>query len=262
MEWETVRLENIEKVAVITLNRPAQLNALNLQLGDDLVASLEESRKNKKVRSVILKGAGKAFCSGGDLVMGKELIDIDPPDPYRQLTKRLNRIIIEIRQLEKPVIAAINGAAGGAGFSIAMACDLKIAANVAKFKQAYTSIGLVPDGGWTLFVPLLTGFGNTNELLFLDPVIDAEKALAMGLINKVVEPDKLDSAALEWAERLAAGPYSFAIAKKLLNESLLTVLERQIELERQGVVKSAETSDYQEGLRAFFEKRSPVFVGQ
>lgn len=181
MGWETVLFEQRGRVGIITMNRPEQLNALNFRLGEDLVAALEECRSNRQIRSVVLRGAGRAFCSGGDLAMAKEFIDVDPPDPYRQLTKRYNRVISDIRRLEKPVIAAINGAVGGGGFSLAMACDLKIASRTAKFRQAYTASGLVPDGGWFLFTPLAVGFCRTNELLYLDPVIDAEQALAMGL---------------------------------------------------------------------------------
>lgn len=263
MEWETVILDIRENVGVITLNRPQQYNALNFKLGEDLIAALEECRSISQIKSVILRGAGKAFCSGGDLAMAREYIDIDPPDPYRQLTKRYNRIINDIRRIEKPVIAAINGAVGGGGYSLALACDLKIASRTAKFRQAYTSSGLVPDGGWFLFTPLMAGFSRTNELLYLDPVIDAEQALAIGLVNKVVEPEELDDTALEWANRIANGPCAaYAIAKNLLNESLLIMLERQLELERQGIIKSAQTRDYREGLNAFFEKRSPVFIGQ
>lgn len=262
MEWETIMLEFRQKVGIITLNRPERFNALNFQLGDDLIAVLEECRKNSQIRAVILKGAGKTFCSGGDLAMAREFTDTDPPDAYRQLTKRLNRLIVDIRRLEKPVIAAINGAVGGAGCSLAIACDLRIASRTAKFKQAYTASGLVPDGGWFLFTPLLVGYGKTNELLFLDPTIDAEQALAIGLINKVVEPDELDEAAFSWAARIAAGPSAaYAIAKNLLNESLFLILERQLELERQGIIKSAGTKDYLEGLSAFFEKRTPNFIG-
>ncbi|NPV90773.1 MAG: 2-(1,2-epoxy-1,2-dihydrophenyl)acetyl-CoA isomerase [Firmicutes bacterium] len=262
MEWETVLLETRGNVGVITMNRPQQLNAINFTLGEDLVAALEECRREDRIRSIILKGAGKAFCSGGDLMMARECIDTDPPDPYRQLTKRYNRVISDIRRLEKPVIAAINGAVGGGGCSLVMACDLKIASRTAKFRQAYTSSGLVPDGGWFLFTPLLTGFSKTNELLYLDPVIDAEQALAMGLINLVVEPDQLDAAAFEWAERTAAGPSAaYAISKGLINESMLLMLERQLELERQGIIKAAGTEDYREGLNAFFEKRRPSFSG-
>ncbi len=174
----------------------------------------------------------------------------------------MNRVIIDIRRLEKPVIAAVNGAAGGAGYSLAVACDLRIASRTAKFRQAYTASGLVPDGGWFLFTPLLVGSGKTNELLFLDPTIDADQALAIGLINKVVEPDELDETAFAWAGKIAAGPSTaYAIAKNLLNESLFLLLERQLELERQGIIKAAGTKDYLEGLNAFFEKRTPSFVG-
>ena len=263
MEWKTVVFDIKQNVGIITMNRPAQLNALNFGLCEDLIAALEACRNNSKIRSVILTGAGKAFCSGGDLLMAKEFINIDPPDPYRQLTKRYNRIIEDIRRIEKPVIAAVNGAVGGGGYSLALACDLIIASKTAKFRQAYTSSGLVPDGGWFLFAPLLVGFRKTNELLFLDPVINAEQALAIGLINKVVEPEELDAIAFEWASKIADGPSAaYAIAKNLLNESMLTMLERQLELERQGIIKAARTKDYIEGLSAFFEKRSPIFVGQ
>jgi 2-(1,2-epoxy-1,2-dihydrophenyl)acetyl-CoA isomerase len=261
MDWKTVSLEVRGRVGVVTLNRPKQFNALDFQLGDDLVAALEVCRQNPQIRSVVLTGAGKAFCSGGDLAMAREGIGVDPSDPYRQLTKRLNRIVVDIRRLEKPVIAAINGAAGGAGFSIAMACDLKIASSSARFRQAYTNVGLVPDGGWFLFVPLLAGFARTNELLFIDPIIDAEQALAMGLVNRVVPPGELEGAVFAWAEKLAAGPSSFAIAKNLVNESLLLLLERQLELERQGIIQAARTEDYLEGIKAFFEKREPCFRG-
>ena len=135
MEWETVLLEIKQNVGIITLNRPDQYNALNFQLGEDLIAALEECRNDSNVRSIILTGTGKAFCSGGDLVMAKGFVDTDPPNPYRQLTKRYNRIITDIRRLEKPVIAAINGVVGGGGYSLALACDLKIASKTAKFKQ-------------------------------------------------------------------------------------------------------------------------------
>lgn len=180
----------------------------------------------------------------------------------RQLTKRLNRIIISIRRLDKPVIAGINGAVGGAGFSIAIACDLKIASSAARFRQAYTSVGLVPDGAWTLMAPLLAGFGRASEMVFLDPVIDASKALEFGLVNKVVNPEDLTNEVRQTAAKLAAGPTrSFAIAKNLLNDSLLHILERQLELEREGIIRAAATGDYGEGVESFFGKRTPGFKG-
>lgn len=262
MEWETVILRLQDGVATIIMNRPEQYNALNFKLGDDLIEALEVCIKNDDVRAVVLTGSGKAFCSGGDLSMAREFAAHDPSDPYRQLTKRLNRIVTDIRRLEKPVIAAINGAVGGAGLSIAAACDLRVASSKAKFRQAYTNVGLVPDGAWTLMVPLLIGFGRASDLVFLDPVFDAPKALEMGLVNKVAEPEELDNSAGQLAQKLAAGATrSFAMAKNLLNNSLLSLLERQLELERQAIMEAAKTGDYQEGLASFFEKREPKFNG-
>lgn len=262
MEWETVILSVQNGVATVVMNRPDQYNALNFKMGDDLVEALEFCAKNREIRAVVLTGAGKSFCSGGDLSAARDLGVEDPSEPYRQLTKRLNRIISDIRRLEKPVVAAINGAVGGAGISIAVACDFRIASSAAKFRQAYTNVGLVPDGGWTLMVPLLIGFGRASELVFLDPVFDAAKALEMGLVNQVTDPGDLQETAGRVAGKLASGATrSFAMAKGLLNNSLLTLLDRQMELERQAIIEAAGTGDYREGLAAFFEKRAPQFKG-
>ena len=192
--------------------------------------------------------------------MTKEYLKSDPSKPYRQLIKGLNQVIIEIRQLSKPVIAAINGSVAGAGISLAAACDLRIAATSAKFKQAYTSIGLSPDGAWMLFVPLLIGFGKANELLYLDPTFNADQALEMGLINEVTGDENLESRATEIAKKIASGSrYSNAIVKDLMNKSMFSSLERQLELERQGIISASSTNDYAEGISAFFEKRTPKF---
>lgn len=262
MEWETVILKVEDGVSTVVMNRPDQFNALDLKLGDDLIGALEACAKTEGVGAVVLTGAGKAFCSGGDLGMARQYLGTDPSEPYRQLTKRLNRIVTEIRSLDRPVVAAINGSVGGAGLSIAAACDLRIASSGARFRQAYTNVGLVPDGAWTLMVPLIIGFGRACELMFLDPVFDAKKALEVGLVNQVAEPGELEGAALQMARRLAGGPgKSFALAKSLLNSSLLALLERQMELERRAIIEAALTSDYREGLAAFFEKRPPRFGG-
>lgn len=263
MDLKTVILKFNNGIALITLNRPENFNALDSQLGDGLILALETCQKNLDCKAVVITGAGKSFCSGGDLKMAKQYSNTEPAEPYRQLTKRLNRIITDIRLLNKPVIAAINGSVGGGGLSIAVACDLRIASTTAKFRQAYTNIGLVPDGGWLLLVPLLIGFGKANELLYLDPVFDAKKALEMGLINHLAEPENLEKYAIEIAEKIAKGPTrSFAMIKNLVNNSMLTFLERQLELERQGIINAAETADYIEGINAFFEKRPPHFTGR
>lgn len=263
MQFKTVILKFRYQIALITLNRPDSFNALNFQMGEDLVLALETCQKNSECKAVVITGTGNSFCSGGDLKMVKEYVNTEPEEPYRQLTKSLNRIITDIRLLNKPIIAAINGSVGGAGLSIAAACDLRIASTNAKFRQAYTNIGLVPDGGWMLLIPLLIGFGKANELLYLDPALDAKKALEIGLINDMVEPDDLEKCATDMAQKIAKGPTrSYATIKNLVNNSLLTFLERQLELERQGIIDAAETADYIEGVKAFFDKRPPRFTGK
>lgn len=263
MNYNSIIFETHSSTAIITLNRPESFNALDYQLGDDLIAALEACRKDSFIRSVVITGAGKAFCSGGDLKLAKEYIDTEPPEIYRQLTKKLNRIVMDIRSLGLPVIASINGSVGGAGLSLAAACDLRIASSGAKFKQAYTNVGLVPDGAWTLLIPLLTGFGKASELLYLDPVLDAPTALEIGLVNKVVAPGELKDYVLTLADKISRGPTrSYAIAKELMNNSLLTLLERQLELERQGIIRASETEDYIEGIKSFFAKSQPQFKGR
>jgi len=165
--------------------------------------------------------------------------------------------------MPKPVIASINGALGGGGFSLAAACDIRIAASSAIFRQAYTSVSLVPDGAWTLMVPMLIGLGKATELVLMDPILSAKQALEIGLVNQVVDDADLQRVTQEIAEKLAKGPTkSFAIAKENLNNAMLGLLERQLELERSGMIKAAKTADYKEGLKAFFEKREPHFTGR
>lgn len=263
MECETVILKREGSIAKVIMNSPESFNAFDFSLGNGLVEAFEACMKDNEIRVVVLTGVGKVFNSGGDLKLAKKSIKTDPSEPFRQLTKSLNRLITDIRRVQKPVIAAINGSVGGGGLSIAAACDLRIASANAKFRQAYTSVGLVPDGAWTLMVPLLIGFGRASELIFLDPVFDAQKALELGLVNKVVEESKFEEEVTKIALKLAAGPTrSFALAKELLNNALLTLLERHLELERQGIVASARSQDYLEGSEAFFAKRPPVFAGK
>lgn len=263
MEWETVKLRVEENIGTITLHRPQQFNSLNNQLGDDLVEALDCCNNHDDVRVMVITGAGKAFCSGGDLTMARSYMDSDPAAFTRQTTKRLNRAIIEIRRSAKPVIASINGSVGGGGMGLAACCDYKIASSQAKFKQAYTACGLAPDGAFMLFMTLLTGWAKTNEMLFMDPAIDAKDAQRIGLINECVEPDQLEARTRDVALKLAAGPLrAYAIGKRSLNEAVLIFLERQLEIERNAVIESSQTEDYLIGLRAFFEKTIPVFTGK
>ena len=263
MSYKTIILEKEDDIATITLNRPASFNALNFEMGRELVDAVEKCTENVQIKVLIVTGAGKAFCPGGDLKAMKEWPSDNLGDFFRQLTKFLDRVILDIRLTPKPVIASVNGPAAGAGFSLALACDLRIASDKATFKQAFTSIGLVPIGGWTFHLPRLVGFGRASELVFLDKVIAAGEAEEMGLVNQVVPEAKLKEATLEIAERLAGGPsLAFARAKALLNRALTSSLASQLENERREIALSGETEDFREALSAFFEKRKPKFQGK
>jgi 2-(1,2-epoxy-1,2-dihydrophenyl)acetyl-CoA isomerase len=264
MEFESVIFQKDGNIATIKLNRPEYFNALDFKLGDEMVKVLEICQDDEQIRVVVITGEGKAFCSGGDLRLFREQVDSSNPSKVvRQLVRAFNSIIHGIRAMPKPVIASINGALGGGGFTLAAACDIRIAASSAIFRQAYTSVSLVPDGAWTLIVPMLIGLGKATELVFMDPILSARQALEMGLVNRVVEDADLQQTTQEIAEKLAKGPtQSFAIAKDNLNNAMLDLLERQLELERSGMVKAAKTADYKEGLKAFFAKREPRFTGR
>lgn len=263
MSFKSILLNKEGAVATITMNRPDSYNALDLEMSAEIGAALEWCREEREIRAVMLTGSGRAFCSGGDIKYFEQYAGSDPAEPVRRLLDLLHRVVLDIRQMPKPVLAAINGSAGGAGMSLALSCDLRVCSTKAKFKQAYTSLGLAPDVGWSLWTGLLAGFGKASEMVFLDPVYDAEQAHAMGLVHRLAEPEKLMEVACEWAEKLAAGATkSFAIAKANLNHAFCALLERQLEVERQGVLEASQTSDYKEGLEAFLTKRSPFFKGR
>jgi len=249
-------VEQTGGVVTITLNRPESLNALNLELADELLIALNKVIHASEVRSVIIIGAGRAFCSGGDLHYFNNW-EGPKHEAFGLLTYRLNRIITDLRRMQKPVIAAINGVASGAGFSIAMACDLRVTSNNAKFKQAYTSIGLVPDGGWTLFVARQIGLARTNELLLLDPVLSANDALNLGLVNQVVPAEELIAVSKSLAEEIASKSLAvFARTKYLINQSIGFGLETQIESERENIMAAGDTIEFAKRLSAFLDKRS------
>jgi len=263
VSYKSIIFEEKDGVATITLNRAASFNAFNAEMAKEFVDAIEKCAKNVRIKVLIITGAGKAFCSGGDLKAAKEWSGNNRGDFFRQLTKFFHRVILDIRMMPKPVIASINGSAAGGGFSLALACDLRIASDKATFRQAYTSVALVPDGGWTFHLPKLVGLGKASELVFLDKVLTAKEAEKLGLVNQVVPEAKFKEATLEVAKRLARGPsLAFARAKALLNRALTSSLESQLENERQGIGLSGETEDFREALSAFFEKRKPKFQGK
>jgi 2-(1,2-epoxy-1,2-dihydrophenyl)acetyl-CoA isomerase len=214
---------------------------------------------------VILTGAGRAFSSGGDQKRGGEGV---PPsffggDRGGALIERLNRSILRMQRLQKPIIGSINGVAAGAGMNIALATDLRIAADTARFVEAFARVGLVPDGGGTYFLPRLVGTAKAMELILLADIIDAQEALRIGLVNRVVPADQLESETMKLAERLAQGPtVAYGLAKTGLYQGLSMSLEDALNMEARNQAIAARTSDREEGVAAFREKRPPKFTGR
>lgn len=261
MDFESIVFEQADGIAFIRMNRPKELNTLSMSLVSDLLKAIEICWDDSSIKTVILTGNGRTFCAGGDVVTFKNSPDLG--DTARQMTKAFNPLISGIRRMGKPVIAMINGAVMGAGLSLAAVCDLRICAASAVFRQAYTSVGLVPDGAWSLFVPLLIGFGRASEFLLLDPTIDAQKALSIGFVNEVVEDADLERITRGHAVRLSKGPLTaFAIAKENLNRAMLPLLENQLEQERLGIIRAGRTRDAKEGLESMLAKRKPDFRGE
>jgi 2-(1,2-epoxy-1,2-dihydrophenyl)acetyl-CoA isomerase len=264
-ELETVQLQIADAVATIALNRPQALNAWNTQLGVDLLAALRYADAAPGVRAVVLTGAGRAFSSGADLkdFSGGELTPEGRPDVYKTLTERYHPVTIAIRELPKPVIAAVNGPAVGIGCSLALCCDLLVAAESAYLLLAFVNIGLVPDGGSSLFVPARAGMARASEMALLGERVPAAQALQWGLVNRVVPDASLNDEVQALARRLAAGPTrAYAGAKRQLNASLYPRIAEQLELEAQIQREMTSTDDFVEGAMAFVEKRPPRFAGR
>jgi 2-(1,2-epoxy-1,2-dihydrophenyl)acetyl-CoA isomerase len=265
MAYETIQLTISDGVANVTLNRPERLNAWNAQFGDELRDALLKDAADPSVRAVLITGAGRGFSSGADLKdMLEQAMSGQPvPDVGSLLKERYHPIITGIRELPKPVVAAVNGPAVGIGCSLALACDLIWAAESAVFGLAFVNIGLVPDGGSTFLVPAAVGKARAHEMALLGQPITAEQAFEWGLINKVVPDGQLMDEAGSLAKRLAAGPTrSYANSKRALNNSILKIMGEQLDLEAQIQSEMAGTADFTEGVQAFVEKRDPVFKGQ
>jgi 2-(1,2-epoxy-1,2-dihydrophenyl)acetyl-CoA isomerase len=264
IDLETVNLRVEDGAATIELNRPQALNAWNAQLGADLLAALRAATEDDEVRAVLLTGAGRAFSSGADLkdVSGGDVTAEGHPDVYKTLTERYHPIMRAIREMPKPVIAAVNGPAVGIGCSLALCCDLILAGESAYFLLAFVNIGLVPDGGSSLFLPTRIGMARATELSMLGERLGATQALDWGLINRVVADDRLLAEAGELAARLAAGPTrSYAGTKRQLNNWLYSRMDEQLELEARIQQEMAGSPDFVEGALAFVEKRPARFSG-
>jgi 2-(1,2-epoxy-1,2-dihydrophenyl)acetyl-CoA isomerase len=246
----------------IELNRPDTMNAWDVQLGLELRAAVEEAAADDSVRSVTITGAGRGFSSGADLKAGFEPTPEGHPDVGTALRGRYHPIITTIRQMPKPVLAAVNGPAVGIGCSLALACDLVVARESAYFLLAFVNIGLVPDGGSSLFVPARVGHTRAAEMAMLGERIPAPKAVEWGLINRVAADDAFDAEVDALAEQLATGPTrSYAGSKRQLNAWIYAGMEDQLELEAEIQQQMAGSGDFMEGVQAFLGKRPPEFTG-
>ncbi len=264
-QLETVNVSFADAVATIRLNRPEALNAWNRQFGEELLEALHRARREESVRAVLIEGTGRAFSSGADLkdISGGETTADGRPDVYKTLTKRYHPIMHAIREMPKPVIASVNGPAVGIGCSLALCCDLIVAGESAYFLLAFVNIGLVPDGGSSLFVPTRIGMARATELMMLGERLPAPQALQWGLINRVFPDERLAEEAAGLAQRLASGPTrSYAGTKRQLNNWLYARFEEQLELEAQIQREMASSEDFLEGAMAFVEKRPTRFSGR
>jgi 2-(1,2-epoxy-1,2-dihydrophenyl)acetyl-CoA isomerase len=247
-------------VALITLNRPDKLNAFNREMSLLLQQQLDECATLPEVRCVYITGAGKGFSAGQDLA---EIVASDGPSMQQILSEHYNPIIDRIRKLPKPVIAAVNGVAAGAGANIALCCDIVLASQTASFIQAFSKLGLVPDSGGTYFLPRLIGWQKASALAMLGDKVSAEEAERMGMIYKVIPADGFASATLQLARQVSQMPTrGLALTKQALNQSLTNNYEQQLAVEDQLQQEAAQTADYKEGVAAFLEKRVPVFTGK
>ncbi len=263
-EFQTITVETSDRVRTITMNRPDVYNALDDAMTFELQDALKAAARDEGASVVVLTGAGKAFCSGQDLaVLKQKYVPGHVPHLGDDLRKRYNPVARAIRDMEKPVIAAVNGVAAGAGCSFALACDLRVASEQASFVEVFINVGLIPDSGSTWTLPRLVGLAKAIELCMTGDKVPAAEALRLGLVNRVVPPEKLMDETRALAARLASLPgRGLALTKRLLNRSFENDFAAQLEAESFAQETAGLTEDHLEGVRAFIEKRKPSFKGR
>ncbi len=255
----TIKFEINNLIARITLNRPEVYNSFNKEMALAVQGALDECAKNDEVRCVVLSGVGKAFCAGQDL---QEVVAEDGPELTEIIQEHFNPLVIKIRELEKPVVAAVNGVAAGAGANLALLCDIVVAKESASFIQAFSKIGLIPDTGGTYFLPRLIGMQRASALMMLADKVPAKEALEIGMIYKYFSDDTFEEEVSKIANKLANMPTKgLAYIKRALNYSLTNDLNTQLGIEDQLQTLASHTEDYEEGVNAFLEKRKPIFKG-
>lgn len=259
MSYETIICENNNGVATITLNRPESLNAFVPEMNKEVLEAFRDGERDPGVRCFVVTGAGRAFCAGQDL---KGRTPEKKGSLGASLREKYNPIIRQIRQTEKIVIAAVNGVAAGAGCNLALACDLRVASEEAKFVQSFVRVGLAPDSGGSFILPRLVGLSKAMELLLLGETVDAREAQRIGLVAKVFPANEFPAAAKAIAERVARAPRGIGLIKRAVNHANLSHLESDLEYEACLQEIAGRSSDYDEGVSAFLEKRAPVFMGK
>ncbi len=264
MEYSKLKLEKAAGVATITLNRPDRSNAFDEGLTAEMHEALKQVERDAEVRCVVLTGAGKNFCAGQDLSAFLERYKSPTGVSFRDhLQKSYNQMVVKIRTMDKPFIAAVNGAAAGAGLGLACACDLRHASENAKFRMAFIGIALAPDSATSYLLPRIIGFGRALEMALTNELIDAQKALAYGLANRVFAPEELLPRTLEFAQELAKAPTkSIGLTKRAFNRSLYADLEGALDYEAYLQEIAGRSQDHREGVTAFVEKRAPAYVGK
>lgn len=256
-----IHVEIKDKVGFIALNRPEVFNSFNREMALELQEELDNFEKDSDVRAIVLSGAGRAFCAGQDL---KEVTSPELNPGFKKiLEEHYNPIIERIRKIQKPIIAAVNGVAAGAGANIALACDIVVASEQAAFIQAFSKIGLVPDSGGTFFLPRLIGFQKASALMMLGDKVEAKEAERLGMIYKVFPPNTFEEEVNNLAQILSNMPTkALGLTKQLLNKAMTNTLSEQLELEGKLQIESARSEDYSEGVDAFVNKRKPNFKGK
>jgi 2-(1,2-epoxy-1,2-dihydrophenyl)acetyl-CoA isomerase len=247
-------------VLTLKLNRPEKFNSFNQEMAFAMQKALHEASIDIAVRAIIIVGEGKAFCAGQDLA---EIVDPNGPEMPTIVAEHYNKIILAIRAIEKPIIAAVNGVAAGAGANIALACDVVFAKKSAGFIQAFSKIGLIPDSGGTYFLSRIVGMQKAMALMITGDKVMADDAEKMNMIYKAVEDDLFDATVEEFAIKTAAMPtYGIGLTKRAINQSFTNNLEQQLALEADLQTKAGNSADFKEGVAAFLEKRSPIFIGK